>query len=102
MFRQREQICAVCGRPMSLLDEENDRWYCYADDEVIINGIRVYWKGNSYRPITTARARENHTDDTRIFDEAGTLAVHCFYCGKRMPSDARFCRYCGKQQLVPD
>jgi len=27
-------VCRVCRRPMVCLDEENQRWYCYRDDEV--------------------------------------------------------------------
>ena len=26
--------CRVCGQQMQLLDEENQRWYCYKDDQV--------------------------------------------------------------------
>ena|SRR5208282_2380743 len=37
---QAEQTptCRVCGRRMSLMDKESQRWYCYEDDEV--------WLGN--------------------------------------------------------
>ena len=27
-------VCRTCGKPLILLDEEEQRWYCYKDDEV--------------------------------------------------------------------
>jgi uncharacterized membrane protein len=28
-------VCKACGQQMTLLDEENQKWYCYKDDEVL-------------------------------------------------------------------
>lgn len=28
--------CRICGKPMTLLDEDQQRWYCYKDDEIFL------------------------------------------------------------------
>lgn len=88
---------------MSLLDEGEDRWYCYRDDVIMIHGVEMIWRDNRYQP-SEERFQADQIDDTQLFDQPShqASAVHCFYCGKKMPNDANFCRYCGRQQLVPD
>lgn len=105
--------CRVCSKPMTFLggdSEEPDRWYCYKDDVLIVQDSEVVWSSNRYVPVGQVRPRVassnvTRTDEVADYDDGppnphlGSMeCVYCFYCGGKMPSDARFCRYCGRKQ----
>jgi len=43
---------------------------------------------------------ERYTDSTRYYESGVSESVFCVYCGQAIPSDAMFCRKCGKKQRV--
>jgi hypothetical protein len=103
-------LCRVCRNPMKLMassgDDREDRWYCYRDDLTVLNGVEVEWRGSQYVQVQLGLQPESRAidqaDQTKIFDDTSPApAFHCFYCGKKMPQDAKFCRYCGREQIVP-
>jgi len=44
------QTCKVCGKEMRLLDEEQQKWYCYKDD-VVYFGKESRWNGLPAKPL---------------------------------------------------
>lgn len=52
--------CIVCGRPMHLLDEEEERWYCHTDD------VLFFAKQNTWKPEPT---QEQLAEAKRLAEE---------------------------------
>jgi hypothetical protein len=57
---EKTQECMICGRPMQLMDEEEERWYCYTDDQVFLV------KQNTWKPEVT---QERLAEVKRIAEE---------------------------------
>jgi len=52
---KRTPECVICGRPMQLMDEDEERWYCHADDQVFL-GKQNTWKPEATRePLAEAK-----------------------------------------------
>jgi len=53
-------LCRQCGKPLRLLDEKGERWYCYRDDELF------YGKTQSWSEPLAYRTSEYVHGDLRI------------------------------------
>ena len=43
---------------------------------------------------------EEQRDETKVYESDVGERVFCHYCGQTMPSDAMFCRKCGRKQIL--
>jgi len=102
-------ICKVYTQPMHLLDKKEQRWYCYSDDILVINGVEVIWKHGRYRRVVAEPQRPSgmppgltvQSSDAigRTHQETETASelgmIPCPKCSKENLSKAAYCEMCG-------
>ena len=74
-------FCRTCGKPLFLLDQEEQRWYCYKDDEVFY--------GKEYR-------WGRQSDATRRPAVVQVARKVCVNCGAAIGPGLKFCYTCGQ------
>jgi hypothetical protein len=65
--------CRVCGKPMRLLDEYEQRWYCHEDDQLYYAKDQRWAEENARPKKAEARA-----------EKMSTKPIKCKICKKRM------------------
>jgi hypothetical protein len=79
--------CRVCGKPLRLLDEIEQRWYCYEDNQLYYAKDKR-WVGEKTRPKKAESKTEKPT----------TTKNFCIECGSELPLKSKFCNNCGTKQ----
>jgi hypothetical protein len=81
---KNEPTCRVCGRPMVLLDEDAQRWYCDEDDQLWL-GTEQKWVGRV-------------TEIEKRIPEQAQGVKYCKKCGNTLDVADTFCDKCGAEQ----
>lgn len=97
-----ERKCRVCGEPMKLLDEDEQKWYCYKEDQVWldkeqkwvgrtvdeIEKIKLWMEGDiGWKPHVRCREKGKAFGFTWTYKDGVIDKAKCQGCGKLFEMD---------------
>ena len=86
MQKQTPPTCRICGKPLSLIDTQEQRWYCYKDDQVYF-AEQNHWGRlpGSDSPVFRPRSdASSPTENLPIVLGGAALLLVIFGVGKAM------------------
>ena len=84
--------CRVCGEPLTLIDDQEHRWYCFKDDQVWLEKERRW-----FREMTEDQRSQAEQRQAQQVIQKQT-AKYCKKCGNKLELEDKFCDRCGAQQ----
>lgn len=78
--------CRVCGQSLELIDTQEERWYCYKDDQL--------W----HEKDQTWAGELTETQEEQMVRIQGQTVKYCKKCGNMLELEDKFCDGCGAEQ----